>query len=358
MRERTTEKFDIPMEASVSEPLLSLPSSPHSHVGVLRTRQTLVAGVLGQLEALAIEQQSTARRIEQLQTIVRGRFILGANYRPLIDSLHHDCTIFGSNLCAAHNPRPFTSRSRVSTALDHNNEDALHQKNRQILELLKENEALHSRLDREHAEQELAAKYLAELKAERKRRLESEASGEKATEILVEQNLRLTEAKDVLQAQLTEAKADLEAWEIKARNVQDMQAVAVTAFERCNALEAENAALTQAMNTFAEGSTSATVQELQKIITNLTTELAQYKRREFDIKEKENTIRDKENHSIIRAMRKQTRELKRRSLQVRNTDFGIQENTAKSNATFTVKVSMTEDSALPAIPSFSELFLI
>ena len=84
----------------------------------------------------------------------------------------------------------------------------------------------------------------------------------------------------------------------------------MAAFERCNALEKENIELRQAMHTFAEGSASATIQQLQKIVASLTEEVSQYKRREEDIKAKELSLRNKENNSIIKAMRKQTRELK------------------------------------------------
>lgn len=86
--------------------------------------------------------------------------------------------------------------------------------------------------------------------------------------------------------------------------------MAMAAFERCNALDKENVELRQAMHAFAEGSASATVQELQKIIAGLTEEVAQYKQREEDLKSREKTLRNKENNSLIKAMRKQTKELK------------------------------------------------
>ena len=92
--------------------------------------------------------------------------------------------------------------------------------------------------------------------------------------------------------------------------MQDMQEVAIRAFARCNALETENEELKQAIDAFAEGSASSTVQQLQKVVANLTEEVMQYRKREGDLKEKDNLARDKENNSIIRAMRKQTRELK------------------------------------------------
>ena len=141
-------------------------------------------------------------------------------------------------------------------------------------------------------------------------RTEAEENAAKAMEILVQQNLRLTETKDALEAQLKEARTNIEVLKSKEKSVQDIQELAIAAFERCNALDTENAELKQAMETFAEGSASATVQQLQKVITNLSEELLQYKKREGDLKDKENIIRDKEHHSIIRAMRKQTRALK------------------------------------------------
>ena len=114
----------------------------------------------------------------------------------------------------------------------------------------------------------------------------------------------------LLERDLKKAREESEAWRTLAQNVQEMQEMAMAAFERCNALEKENIELRQAMHAFAEGSASATVQQLQKIIAGLTEEVSLYKRREEDIKAKELSIRNKENKSIIKAMRKQTKELK------------------------------------------------
>ncbi|KAH8107082.1 hypothetical protein BXZ70DRAFT_274344 [Cristinia sonorae] len=118
-----------------------------------------------------------------------------------------------------------------------------------------------------------------------------------------------------LEQDLKTANESAEAWKAEARNVQNMQEVAVTAFQRCNALEMENEQLKQAMNAFAEGSTSNTVKELRHIIGDLTRELAMYKKREKILQDKEIQMRAKENASIIEGMRKQTEDLKRRKSQ-------------------------------------------
>jgi hypothetical protein len=122
-----------------------------------------------------------------------------------------------------------------------------------------------------------------------------------------------------LECDLQKARAEGQAWKSLAQNVQEMQEMAMIAFEKCNALEKENIELRQAMHSFAQGSQSATIQELQKIIVSLTEEISQYKKREDDLKTKEASMRNKENNSIIKAMRKQTKELKV-SLQSRTGD--------------------------------------
>ena len=132
-------------------------------------------------------------------------------------------------------------------------------------------------------------------------------------EELVQEHTRLAHANAGLTQDLAKAQAEGDAWRALAQNVQEMQEVAMAAFARSHALEKENVALRAAMHAFAEGSPSNTVQELQRIIVGLTEEIAQYKKREEDIKAKEATLRNKENHSIIKAMRKQTKELKVRT---------------------------------------------
>lgn len=109
---------------------------------------------------------------------------------------------------------------------------------------------------------------------------------------------------------LANAREQGEAWKTLAQNVQEMQEMAMAAFERCNALEKENVELRHAMYAFAEGSASVTIQQLQRIISSLTGEVTQYKKREEDLKTKEKSLRSKENNVIIKAMRKQTKELK------------------------------------------------
>ena len=127
---------------------------------------------------------------------------------------------------------------------------------------------------------------------------------------LAEEHRALKATNLLLARDLAKAREEGDAWKTLAQNVQEMQEMAMAAFERCNTLEKENIELRQAMHTFAEGSASATIQQLQKIIASLTEEVSQYKKREEDIKSKEASLRNKENKSIIKAMRKQTKELK------------------------------------------------
>ena len=122
--------------------------------------------------------------------------------------------------------------------------------------------------------------------------------------------LQLQAANARLTRDLARAREEGEAWRTLAQNVQEMQELAMAAFARCNALETENRDLRRAMHAFAEGSASATVQELQRIIAGLTDEVAQHKKREEDVKAREKSLRSKENNVIIKAMRKQTKELK------------------------------------------------
>ncbi|THH26396.1 hypothetical protein EUX98_g7792 [Antrodiella citrinella] len=140
---------------------------------------------------------------------------------------------------------------------------------------------------------------------------------------LEQENVNLSARLSSLEGEVRDAKAIAEAWKAEARNVQNMQEIAVSAFERCNFLETENVQLKQTMDAFAEGSTNNTVKELRQIIGDLTREVAQYKRREKALQAKETQMRAKENASIIEDMRKQTEELKRRRsqrsvLQVKN----------------------------------------
>lgn len=297
----------VALNASVSEPLL-----PSQHrrpcLGAIRTQYPFVSGLLGQLDQFAHEQASAAKRFVDLQDYVK-ECLLG---RPSATAARKDPAAPDNLRLYAHRPFPLAGHSISDRSRDNAAADALRQRNRQILDLLSENEGLRTQLAsaRQEAEQQASDAHRARIDAERASRLESEASAAKATEVLVQQNLRLSEARDALEGKLAAARAEAEAWKERAQSVQDMQEVAISAFERCNALDAENEGLKQAMHAFAEGSTSATVQELQTIITNLTTEVAQYKRRELDLKAKEIVLRGKENNSIIRAMRKQTRELK------------------------------------------------
>lgn len=131
---------------------------------------------------------------------------------------------------------------------------------------------------------------------------------------LEQENADLSVRTSSLARELHNAKAMSETWKAEARHVQNMQEIAVSAFERCNNLERENLQLKQAMHAFAEGSTSNTVKELRQIIGDLTRDLAQYKKRERALQAKETQMRSKENATIIEDMRKQTEDLKVRRL--------------------------------------------
>ena len=284
------------LNISASEPLLS--STTQHHAGALLQYTPLVSGLLDHLGRLALSQESVVRRTQELRNHIVRRFVwpeTSDQYFPTL-SVHSSVHVQSLPLSL---PRPHEAQSV----------DVIRQKNRQLAELLAENESLRAQLAalREEA---LAQSPIVELEQERRRRLESEASAAKAAEILVEQNLKLTEERDTLETQLKETNAIAEGWKTDAKKVQDIQEIAMKAFERCNALQAENQELRQAIDAFAGGSTSNTVQQLQKVVANLTEEVMQYKKREGELKSKENQVRDKVNNSIIRAMRKQTRELK------------------------------------------------
>lgn len=173
---------------------------------------------------------------------------------------------------------------------------------------------------------------------------------------LAHENHQLTAQTRTLERALAQAREEGGAWKSLAQNVQAMQALAQTAFVRCNTLERENAELRQAVDAFAAGSPSTTVQELQKIIASLTGELAGYQKREADLRAKESIVRGKENNSIIRAMRKQTRELKRRStLQTKNA--GSQDITIL--AVNNVNIRPADNNVdMQTISSFQELFFL
>lgn len=193
---------------------------------------------------------------------------------------------------------------------------------------------------------------------------------------LSQEHAKLKAANLALEGDLKKAREECDAWKSLAQNVQEMQEMAMAAFERCNALEKENVELRQAMHTFAEGSASATIQQLQKIIVGLTEEVSQYKKREEDIKSKEASLRNKENKSIIKAMRKQTKELKRRSLQkafeTKADDARelkdikeLNETAAVESVLCTKSINANSDTTrrptspeLPAIPTFQEIFFL
>lgn len=173
-------------------------------------------------------------------------------------------------------------------------EDIIKHKNRQLWDLFDEKECLRLELET--------------VKANRVDPKDLETR--RTNELLSKENSRLREAKEILDEDLNKTRMEADAWKSLAENVQEMQELAIAAFERCNALERENIQLREAMHAFAEGSASFTVQQLQKIIANLTEEVAHFKKREGTLREKEHMMRDKENNSIIKAMRKQTKELK------------------------------------------------
>lgn len=308
------------LNASTSEPLLSI---VERRAGALLQYGPPASDVLAQLDDLLAEQSSVARRAQQLRALVLNNLYFpssrpGRLWHPVIPpspSRGHPCFRLplaqDRDLLSIPNlSSPFPILPGVNGSDGYQSPDVLRQKNRQLLESLRENERLRTMLDSAKRTAHGQSVYCAELQQERKLRTEAEENAAKAMEILVQQNLRLTETKDALEAQLKEAKGEVETWKSKAKSVQDVQELAIAAFERCNALDTENTELKEAIEAFAEGSASATVQQLQKVVANLSEELLQYKKREGDLKDKENTIRDKEHHSIIRAMRKQTRDLK------------------------------------------------
>ncbi|PSR76060.1 hypothetical protein PHLCEN_2v8722 [Hermanssonia centrifuga] len=166
-------------------------------------------------------------------------------------------------------------------------------------------------------------------------RLKTQTQARQAIDALTHENRQLYESNKALEDSLQTMKADADFWKSqRAGRVQEMQELAMAAFERCNALETENTELKQAVHTFAAGSPTTTVQQLQKIVVNLTEELMRYRKREGDLKEKENIMRQKVNHNIVKAMRQQTEALKvqRRSLHSKNTNINIQNNNTSNQA--------------------------
>ncbi|KAI0818615.1 hypothetical protein BC629DRAFT_1730558 [Irpex lacteus] len=198
-------------------------------------------------------------------------------------------------------------------------EDIIKRKNRQLWDMFDEKESLRMELEAVRAKDNgVTTKEL-----------------ESTNEDLTREHKKLIESKAALDEDLRKTRIEANAWKSLAENVQEMQEMAISAFERCNALERENIDLKEAMDAFAEGSASFTIQQLQKIITGLTEEVAR-------------------NHSIIKAMRKQTIELKRRSTQSKNT-----ENTALATIDLgTNRPDTGHNAVLAPIPSFTEFFLI
>jgi myosin heavy subunit len=172
-------------------------------------------------------------------------------------------------------------------------EDVVKRKNRQLWDMFDEKECLQLELETTRAKADDECSRL-----------------ERTNESLSQEKECLAQSKKALEEDLRKTRIEADAWKSLAENVQEMQETAISAFERCNGLERENIELREAMHAFAEGSTTFTIQQLQKIISSLTEEVAAFKKREGVLKDKESTMREKENHSIIKAMRKQTRELK------------------------------------------------
>ncbi|KAI0082673.1 hypothetical protein K474DRAFT_1654809 [Panus rudis PR-1116 ss-1] len=123
-------------------------------------------------------------------------------------------------------------------------------------------------------------------------------------------NTQLMQRLRTTQDELEHTKQISEGWKVQAGGAQAMQAMAISAFERCCVLERENRHLKAALQSFLDGSSSTTVQELQKIVSDLTEEVAQYRKREADLQFKESKLSDKENSNILQEMRRQTAEIK------------------------------------------------
>ncbi|KAI0093660.1 hypothetical protein BDY19DRAFT_989214 [Irpex rosettiformis] len=349
--------MSTPLRASFSEPISlftslvhklsnscepTLPSSVAYHAAGTEY-DTLKAALQSQLGTLATFAQSAAKEALALSERI-GSFALDVSANPTVSFRQHQNARPNALL---HTTERYTvglaKRTEQFATLIFDTdrprgegvENVIKRKNRQLWDIFDEKESIRMELEAVNAKRNEAN--VKELEA--------------ANEVLTRENKRLAESKEATEEVLRKTRIEANAWKSLAENVQEMQEMAISAFERCNALERENAELRDAMHAFAEGSTSYTIQQLQKIIASLTEEVSRFKKRECVLKEKEVSLRGKEDHSIIKAMRKQTRELKRRSLQNKNT-----ENTVLVN----IENRSTGDhnTALPPVRSFSEFFLI
>ncbi|KAH9951334.1 hypothetical protein B0H21DRAFT_705621 [Amylocystis lapponica] len=137
---------------------------------------------------------------------------------------------------------------------------------------------------------------------------------EETVTTLLEENTKLRRAKNTLEQNVALLQDDLATWKAKVRDAQSMQEMAMAAFQRHGALEAENLELKHVVLAFTKGSSSEIVQGLHAIIRRLSTELELHRRREADLSTKENGLKDAEHTSILNAMRSQTSAIKVRRI--------------------------------------------
>ena len=302
-----------PIRASLSEPIslftsfihrlsgdgepAKSPSAAYHAAGA--EYDTLKAALQSQLGTLATFAQSAAKEALALSERI-GSFAFDVSVNPTPYQNTRTTALHTTDRCAAGLAKRTEQFATLMFDMDRarvggeNVEDTIKRKNRQLWDMFDERECLRAELASLHTKENAAN--VKEL--------------EGANEVLTRENKRLLDSKEAVEEDLRKTTIEANAWKSLAENVQEMQEMAISAFERCNALERENNELRDAMHAFAEGSTSYTIQQLQRIISGLTEEVSKFKKRESVLKEKEIIVRDKENHSIIKAMRKQTRELK------------------------------------------------
>ncbi|KZT11361.1 uncharacterized protein LAESUDRAFT_809302 [Laetiporus sulphureus 93-53] len=135
---------------------------------------------------------------------------------------------------------------------------------------------------------------------------------------LLTENALLLQAKLALEKQIN---VEAQMWQEKIADAQDMQEIAMAIFDHFDALQKEVDELKKVMHTFARGSTSAIVQDLQIVLKKTQDELELYKKREAlaILNDKENRIGSR-NTKVLDEMRKSTNAIRRRSQQGESTN--------------------------------------
>lgn len=153
----------VALNASVSEPLLTQYRRPC--LGTIRTQYPFVSTLLGQLDQIAHEQESVAKHFVGLQDYVK-ECLFG---RPSVTTMCKELVAPDNLRLYAHRPFPLSGHSISDTLRDNAAADVLRQRNRQILELLNENEGLRTQLEsvRQEAEQHASEMHRARIDAER-----------------------------------------------------------------------------------------------------------------------------------------------------------------------------------------------